>query len=135
MNLRQNIRYGARMLRKSPGFTVTVLLTLGVAVGLTSAVYSVCDAMLWKPVALPHLETLMMVLQREPGGGADNWEALTPADLEDISRDDTAIENVASWKSGLANIVGAGGQPHLRQHLRLGAPGRERRYWPSAARR
>src|SRR5437016_652528 len=111
MNLRQNIRYGARMLRKSPGFTVTVLLTLGVAVGLTSAVYSVCDAMLWKPVALPHLETLMMVLQREPGGGADNWEALTPADLEDISRDDTAIENVASWKSGLANIVGAGGQP------------------------
>jgi putative ABC transport system permease protein len=111
MNLRQDIRYGARMLRKSPGFTVTVLLTLGVAVGLTSAVYSVCDAMLWKPVALPRLETLVMVLQREPGGGADNWEAVTPADLEDISRNDTAIENIASWRGGVANIVGASGQP------------------------
>jgi putative ABC transport system permease protein len=111
MNLWQDIRYAARMLRKSPGFAVTAVFTLAVGIGVTSAIYSICDAMLWKPVALPELETLVMVLERDPGGGADNWNVLTPADLEDIRRATTALENIACWQGGLASIVGSDGQP------------------------
>src|SRR5215472_1098410 len=111
MHLSQDIHYGVRVLRKSPGFTITVLITLAVAIGLTSAVYSVCDAMLWKPVSLPQLETLMMVLQREPGGGPDDWSAISPADFDDLRRGSSALENVATWRSGLANIMAASGQP------------------------
>ena len=67
MNLWQDIRYGERMLRKSPGFAATAVLTLALGIGATTAVFSVCDSLLWKPIALPHLESLVMVLQRDAG--------------------------------------------------------------------
>jgi putative ABC transport system permease protein len=110
MSLWQDIRYGERMLRKSPGFTAIAILTLGLGIGATTAIFSVVDALLWKPVALPHLETLVMVLQRD-NGNANDWNGSSPADTDDIRRQITAIENMASWQGGSANIVGAGGEP------------------------
>lgn len=111
MHLSQDIHYGARVLWKSPGFTIAVLLTLGVAIGLTSAVYSVCDAMLWKPVSLPRLETLMMVMQHEPGSAPEDWNPITPADFDDIRGGSSTLDNVATCRTGLANIVGSGDRP------------------------
>lgn len=110
MNLWHDIRYGARMLRKSPGFTATAVLTLGLGIGTTTAVYSVSDALLWKPVPLPHLETLVAVQQRVPGE-QNSWDSLTAADLDDIRHDITSLESLAAYQQGMANIVGEGGEP------------------------
>ena len=110
MNLWQDIQYGARMLRKSPGFAVTAVLTLALGIGATTAVFSLCDALLWKPIALPRMESLVMVLQRVPDSPQE-WDSATAADLDDFRRQSTAIEGLATWQGGLANIVGAGGQP------------------------
>jgi len=110
MNLWQDIRYGERMLRKSPGFAITAVLTLGLGIGVTTAVFSVVDSLLWKPIALPHLESLVMVLQRVPDA-PNQWDSSTLADLDDIRRQSTAIEQIATWQGGMANIVGAGGEP------------------------
>jgi len=46
----QDVRYGLRMLRKNPGFSATVVLTLGLAVGVATAVFSVIDAVLIQPL-------------------------------------------------------------------------------------
>jgi len=110
MDLWQDIHYGWRMLRKSPVFTAIAIVTLGIGIGLTSAVYSVCDAMLWKPVALPHLETLVMILQRVPGD-VDEWVPLAPADFDDVRRNSSTLKNMASWRSDLANVVITSGEP------------------------
>jgi putative ABC transport system permease protein len=110
MNLWHDVRYGARMLRKSPGFTITAVLTLGLGIGATTAVYSVSDALLWKPIPLPRLETLVAVQQRVPGE-PNNWESITPADLDDIRHDITSVESIAATQQGMANIVGEGGEP------------------------
>ena len=110
MNLWQDIRYGERMLRKSPGFAATAVLTLALGIGATTAIFSVCDSLLWKPIALPHLESLVMVLQRIPDN-PNEWNSDTPADLDDIRRETTTLENLATWDGGMANIVGAGGEP------------------------
>ncbi len=110
MSLWQDIRYGERMLRKSPGFTAIAILTLGLGIGATTAIFSVCDALLWKPVALPRLDTLVTVLQRD-NGNANSWDGASSADIADVRRQATAIENLASWEGGSANIVGAGGEP------------------------
>src|ERR1035437_579966 len=105
LNLWQDVRYGERMLRKSPGFTITAVLTLGLGIGATTAVFSVCDALLWKPIALPHLESLVMVLERDPGDPND-WNSGVAADLEDIRRESTSLQGLATWQGGMANIVG-----------------------------
>src|ERR1035437_1865979 len=110
LNLWQDVRYGERMLRKSPGFTITAVLTLGLGIGATTAVFSVCDALLWKPIALPHLESLVMVLERDPGDPND-WNSGVAADLDDIRRESTSLQGLATWQGGMANIVGVGGEP------------------------
>ena len=110
MNLWQDVRYAERMLRKSPGFAATAVLTLALGIGATTAVFSVVDALLWKPVSLPHLESLAMIVERVPDAPNDR-ESVTPADLEEIRRQSASLTSLAYWDGGRANIVGAGGEP------------------------
>ncbi len=110
MNLWQDIRIGARGLRRSPGFFVTGVLTLALGIGATTAIFSVTDSLLWKPVPLPHMESLVMVLQRIPDS-PNEWNNVTPADLEDIRRDGTSLAGLAHFEWGTANLVGGGGEP------------------------
>ncbi len=110
MSLWQDLRYGARTLRKAPGFTVTAVVTMALGIGATTATFSVCDAVLWKPLPLPHLDQLVIVLQRVPDDPND-WVSNTPADAADIRRESTSFQDMAFWEGGSANIVGAGGEP------------------------
>ncbi|MCU1238597.1 MAG: hypothetical protein JWP63_6564 [Candidatus Solibacter sp.] len=120
MSLWQDVRYGERMLRKSPGFAATAILTLALGIGVTTAVFSICDSLLWKPIALPHMESLVVVLQRDPAD-ANQWDSTSPADTEDVRRQATAIENLASWQQGRANIVGSTGESERVQQILVSA--------------
>ena len=110
MNLLQDVRYGARMLGKSPGFAITAILTMALGIGVTTAIYSACDAMLWKPVPLPHMESLVTILQGAPDD-LNHWDSATPADIADIRRENTTLASLASWTGGLANLGASGGEP------------------------
>jgi putative ABC transport system permease protein len=110
MSLLQDIRYAARVLRNSPGFAATAVITIGLGIGATTAIFSVCDALLWKPVPLPQLATLVTVVEHGHNG-PDDWSTLTPADFTDIARESANLGSVAGWGSGLANLVGAAGEP------------------------
>ena len=108
--LLQDLRYAARMLRKNPGFTLTAAVTLALGIGATTAIFTLADAMLWKPVPIPGLDRLVMVLQQVPGDGLVNWNVLTPADLDDIKTRSSSFQSVSAWQQGLANIVGTNGE-------------------------
>jgi putative ABC transport system permease protein len=110
MNLLQDIRYGARMLGKSPGFAITAILTMALGIGVTTSIYSACDAMLWKPIPLPHMESLVTILQGLPDD-LNHWDSATPADIDDIRRQNTTLTSMASWTGGLANIGATAGEP------------------------
>src|ERR1700759_3075841 len=75
MNFVNEVRYGLGTMSKTPGFALTAIVTMALGIGATTAIFSVCDAMMWKPVPIPHLETLATVLERHPddphdyGGG------------------------------------------------------------------
>jgi putative ABC transport system permease protein len=109
MSLTQDVRYAARVLGKSPGFAATAMITIGLGIGACTAIFSVCDALLWKPVPLPSLETVATILERDNDG--NGWDPLTPADFDDLKREATSFASTAYWGYGAANLVGAGGEP------------------------
>jgi putative ABC transport system permease protein len=111
MNLSHDIRFGLRVLAKSPGFAATAILTIGLGIGATTSIYSVCDALLWKPVPLPSLDTLAIITERGSSGTFTDWNSVTPGDLADVSRDNVHFSSLAAWGQGLANLVGTDGEP------------------------
>ena len=109
MNLWKDVRYGARMLAKSPAFTVAAIITLMLGIGNTTATFSCADALLWKPIPLPDLDHLVMIGQR--GDNPGDFNSATPADIEDLRHQTGTLGPIASWQGRLANIVGKGGDP------------------------
>ena len=110
MSLSQDLRFGSRALRKSPGFSLTAIITMALGIGATTATFSVADAMLWKPIPLPRLDTLVMVIGRVPGQPKD-YTDLTPADADDIRAQSASFDRIAAYDGGLANLAGAAGEP------------------------
>ena len=65
----QDLRYGARMLRKNPGLTLVMVLSLGIGIGANTAVFSVTSALLLKPLRYPDPGRLAILWLRSPGIG------------------------------------------------------------------
>ena len=66
------LRFAARMLAKSPGFTLVVVALLAVGVGANALIFSAFDAVLWRPLPVPHAEELVRMVQRIPRIGTSS---------------------------------------------------------------
>lgn len=114
MGLAADFRFGFRALRKSPGFALTAVVTMALGAGATTAIFSVTDALLWKPVPLPDLNTMVMVVGVYPDDPRA-WTPTTPADTEDIRQQATTLAKFASFEYGMANLASSGAEPERVQ--------------------
>jgi putative ABC transport system permease protein len=113
----QDLRYALRQLRLHPGFTAVAALTLALGIGSTTAIYSMIDTVMLQPQSWVQPARLTVVVQDVPGGHVGN--PLTPADLEDIRRGATSLENLAAWNHTTSNMVDSGGQPMRAEVARV----------------
>src|ERR687896_2314044 len=103
--LLQDVRYGARMLWKKPGFTAVVLVTLALGIGANAALFSVVNGVLLNPLPYPEPEQLVTLHQSKP-----NFEtgAIPYPNFLDWQKENRTFSAMAISRSFGANLVGAG---------------------------
>ena len=116
--LLHDVRYAARQIRRSPGFAASAAVTLALGIGATTAVYSLLAAILWRPVPLPDVGSLVFVYQSAPGQ-AMPYTFAPAGDIDDIRRETTVIDNIAMWALGRHSLVDAGGEALVAESARV----------------
>ena len=105
-----DIRHGLRALSHSPSFAIVALLTIAIGIAANSAVFSVVNSVLLKPLNYPHAEQLVALHQAAPGaeGLADfeNGLLLSPSMYFTYSEHNQTFQSVGAWVPGTANVTG-----------------------------
>lgn len=112
-HLKQDVRFGLRMLAKSPSFTAVVVLTLALGIGTNTAIFSYVNAWLIKPLPYSQADRLMVFLAHDRKKGWTNNAVLSAADFLDFQNANTSFEQTAAWTSWNFNLTGDGGPPSL----------------------
>jgi predicted permease len=113
MSFFQDLRYAARQLRKSPGFTLTAVITLALGIGANTAVFSVCNTLLLRPLPFPNAQQLVRIHQKDPKGGDSSMTYSTDA-MQAFQQRNQSFQQVTGYFafSGPDNINLTGyGQP------------------------
>ncbi len=99
--LLQDSRFGLRMLRKNPGFTAIVVLTLALGIGMNTTIFSVAEAFLLHPIALPSLDRLVAITNGEK-------RPVAPADYLDWRAQADSLIHVSAYRSDDMSLTGIG---------------------------
>jgi predicted permease len=106
--LAQDLRYGMRMLRKSPGYAAIAILTLAMGIGANAAIFSFVNAWMIKPIPYPNGRQLM-VLQAHDVKKDLTWNNVTSsADFFDYVRENKSFQAVVPWSNQFYNLTGDG---------------------------
>jgi len=105
----QDLHYGARILRKSPGFAAVAVLTLALGIGANTAIFSVVYTVLLKALPYPQADRLVMVYENLPlPNYQNNRNTPSPGNFSDWSAQNTVFENMAAYSNRSFNVTGTG---------------------------
>jgi putative ABC transport system permease protein len=110
-NFARNLRYGCRVLAARPGFAVVACLTLALGIGATTAMFSVADAVLWRPMPWHEPDRAVMI-----------WSAwvdfdktwLASGEVQSYRRRARSFRSIAAWDEDQANLGGQGEPERVR---------------------
>jgi predicted permease len=105
----KDVRYAARMLASSPGFTAAAVVCLALGIGATSAIFSVVHAVLLRPLGYREPDRLIRIYTEFPkfanGGLRRFW--MSPPEYDELSRELQSWESFDAWADGAVNLAGA----------------------------
>src|SRR5216684_340009 len=104
-NFLMDVRFGARMLRKNPGFTAVAVLTLGLGIGANTAIFGVVNAVLLRPLPFKQPSRLMMLCEGIPKLGFPKMGFSAP-DFVVFERAQKSFESVGVYQNKYFNISG-----------------------------
>lgn len=101
--LLQDIRYALRSFRRAPGFSLVALVTLALGIGGTTAIFSIVDGVVLRPLPYNDSEHLVR-LERQSGNG--NRDSFSAADFRDLKKDASTLSAVAGYRSDIIDLTG-----------------------------
>jgi putative ABC transport system permease protein len=111
--LLQDLRYGIRQLARNPGFTAVAVLTLALGIGANTAVFSLLDAVLLRPLPYSHQDHLFRLYPTDKSG-RHAMEATSYPDFEDWKGQSHTFEAMAAYYQEDFNLTGTGQPERLR---------------------
>jgi predicted permease len=112
----EDIRFGLRMLRKSPGFTLVAVLTLALGIGTNTYTFSIVDALLLRPIEFSHPDRIVALWERLPALTIDRNE-VSPANFLDWKAQNHVFDHIAVQAWWDANLGGVDHPEHLHGFL------------------
>jgi putative ABC transport system permease protein len=103
----QDVRYGLRMLAKNPGFTAVALLTLALGIGANTAIFSILDAVLLRPLPFPEPQRLVAIWGIDAKTG-ETHRAISYPDLMDLRDQNHSLESLAAFTDASFTLTGSG---------------------------
>ena len=103
----QDLRYGLRVLRRSPGFTSIAVFTLALGISATTAIFSVVYGVLLRPLPFNHPEQLVRIWEKEKAGVDSK---LADSNFQDLRAQNHSLQGLAEFHSGLTSVSG-GSEP------------------------
>src|SRR5262247_1313675 len=107
-----DFRFAIRQLGKNPGFTAAAVLTLALGIGANTAIFSVVNGVLLKPLAYREPERIVTILH-------NGWDPVAPADFLDWQRQSHSFERMAAAEAWGGTLTG-GDQPEAIAGIRMG---------------
>lgn len=120
MSLGNDFRFAVRQFRTSPGFAVLVVATLGLAIGANTAIYSVLNAVMFRPVPYPQPDRLSVLMAAYTVNGATNEEVQTGRQFLLVRDAAPGLDVAAYAEAGGVNFA-AGNRPEYIQQQRVSA--------------
>jgi predicted permease len=108
--LGQDVRFGLRQLRRSPGFALTGLLIIAMGLGVTTAMYSIVYAVILKPLPFAQADRLAAV-------GAKPWRSFSLPTMEDWQKGSRALESIAAYTGWSPRVESSAGVGHVNAAL------------------
>jgi predicted permease len=116
--LRREVIHSARVLLRTPAFSLIAFVTLALGIGATTAIYVILDAVVLRPLAYPEADRLVSVLHPAtvPGNGESKW-GLSAAGYFHIKAHNRTLADLGSYRTGTVTVSGEGAAEVVRSGL------------------